>query len=291
MKKSAQKLLIQKKIDKMRKMKIGSKEFKISGHTYIMGILNMTPDSFSDGGQFNMMDAALFHVEQMIKDGADIIDIGGESTRPGYKMISDDEEIDRTIPIIRQIKTRFDIPISLDTYKSKVAYEGIAAGADLINDIWGLKYDKNLATIIADAKVPCCLMHNRKERNYTDYMKDVLNDLKKTIDIAKNAGIANEKIILDPGIGFAKTYENNLEIINKLDMLSSLGYPLLLGASRKSFIGQTLKSPLTQRLEGTLVTTVFAVIKGAMFVRVHDVKENLRAVKMTKAILKGHIDL
>lgn len=273
----------------MRKIKIGSKEFKINGHTYVMGILNMTPDSFSDGGRFNRIDAALFHTEEMIKDGADIIDVGGESTRPGYRLISDDEEIDRVIPIIKQIKSRFDIPISLDTYKSKVAYEGIASGADLINDIWGLKYDNNLATVIADAKVPCCLMHNRKEPNYVNYIQDVLDDLTETINIAKSASIANEKIILDPGIGFAKTYENNLEIINKLDILSSLGYPLLLGASRKSFIGQTLKLPLTQRFEGTLVTTVFAVIKGAMFVRVHDVKENLRAVKMAKAILSEHV--
>lgn len=270
------------------RMQIGTGEFQTAGHTYVMGILNVTPDSFSDGGKYNQMDAALFHVEEMIKEGMDIVDIGGESTRPGYTLLSAQEEIERVVPVIEKIKTRFNIPISLDTYKSEVAKAGILAGADLINDIWGLKYDKELAPVIAKAQIPCCLMHNRKEADYQNYMQDVMADLEETIAIAHNAGIMDEKIILDPGVGFGKTYENNLEIINRMELLHSFGYPLLLGTSRKSVIGLTLNLPATERVEGTLVTTVMAVMKGAMFVRVHDIKENVRAIQMVEAILHGY---
>lgn len=269
-------------------MRIGEKDFATKGHTYVMGILNVTPDSFSDGGKFNDLDKALYHVEEMITDGMDIVDVGGESTRPGYTLLPDEEEIHRVIPIIEEIKSRFDIPISLDTYKSKVAQAGAEAGADLINDIWGLKYDEALADVIAKSGLPCCLMHNRKEPDYQDYMSEVLEDLKETLVIAKRAGIEADKIILDPGVGFGKTYENNLEIIDRMEMLHSLGYPLLLGCSRKSVIGLTLDLPASQRIEGTLVTTVYGVLKGAMFVRVHDVKENVRAIKMAEAIRDGY---
>ncbi len=266
-------------------MRIGSRDFDTKHHCYIMGILNVTPDSFSDGGRFSQMDAALFHVEEMIKEGMDIVDIGGESTRPGHTKVSEEEEINRVIPVAEQIRARFDIPISLDTYKSKVAAAGIAAGVDVINDIWGLKYDGNLAGLIADAGIPCILMHNRQKPDYTSYMQNVLEDLSESVQIARQAGIADEKIILDPGIGFGKTYENNLEILNKLEILHSFGYPLLLAASRKSMIGTALDLPVEERLEGTLVTTVIGVMKGVMFVRVHDVKENVRAIKMAEAIL------
>lgn len=269
-------------------MRIGQKEFAVKGHTYVMGILNVTPDSFSDGGRFNDLDKALYHVEEMISDGMDIVDIGGESTRPGYTILPEEEEIERVVPIIEKVKSRFDIPISLDTYKAKVAQAGIAAGADLINDIWGLKYDEKMAEVIAEAGLPCCLMHNRKEPDYHDYMDEVLEDLKETLVIAKIAGISDDKIILDPGVGFGKTYENNLEIIDRMEILHILGYPLLLGCSRKSVIGLTLDLPVSERLEGTLVTSVYAVLKGAMFVRVHDVKENVRAIKMTEAIRDGY---
>lgn len=268
-------------------MKIGTKEFQTKGHTYVMGILNVTPDSFSDGGKFEQMDAALHHVEEMITDGMDVLDIGGESTRPGYRMISEEEEISRVVPVIEQVKSRFDIPVSLDTYKSGVAREGIAAGVDMINDIWGLKYDGNLAKLIADAGISCTLMHNRKEADYKDYMQDILVDLSETVQIARDAGISDEKILLDPGIGFGKTYENNLEVIRRLEILHSFGYPIVLGASRKSVIGTALDLPVSERLEGTLATTAFAAMKGAMFVRVHDVKENVRIIKMTEAILHG----
>lgn len=271
-------------------MLIGNRKFYTENNCYIMGILNFTPDSFSDGGVFNNLDAALKHVEQMIADGMDIVDIGGESTRPGYTKISDDEEINRVVPIIEAVKSRFDIPVSLDTYKYKVAEAGIKAGADLINDIWGLKYDNGeMAKLIAESGLSCCLMHNRKNTDYANFMDDMISDLKITLDIARKAGIDSDKIILDPGVGFAKTYENNLEAIDRLDFLcSSLGYPVLLGASRKSVIGLTLDLPAADRLEGTLAVTVVGAMRGASFIRVHDVKENARAVRMTQAIMRGY---
>lgn len=268
-------------------MKIGNREFTFGNHTYVMGILNVTPDSFSDGGKYEHIDAALKQAEKMIAEGADIIDIGGESTRPGYTLLSEEEEIVRVVPAIEAVKERFDIPVSVDTYKGKVAEAAIAAGADLVNDIWGLKYDDVLAGVIAKSNLPCCLMHNRKEADYTDFMQDVMADLSETIKIAQQAGIENDKIILDPGVGFGKTYENNLEIIHKLEQLHALGYPLLLGTSRKSVIGLTLDLPVEERVEGTLVTTVMAVMKQCAFVRVHDVKENKRAIIMSEAILNG----
>ena len=268
-------------------MQIGNRNFEIGHHMYVMGILNVTPDSFSDGGRYNNTDAALFRVEEMIKEGADIIDVGGESTRPGYEVISTDEEIARVVPVIEQIKKRFDIPVSLDTYKADVAKAGIEAGADFINDIWGLKADENMAKIIAEADVSCCLMHNRKEAVYRDYIQDVLSDLEESLFLARNAGIANDRIMLDPGIGFAKTYEQNLELLNKIEILHSFGYPVLLGTSRKSVIGLTLNLPAEERLSGTLATTVMAVMKGCSFVRVHDIKENVQAIKMTEAILQA----
>ena len=216
-------------------MIIGNKEF--GNHTYVMGILNVTPDSFSDGGKFNNIDSALKHTEQLINDGADIIDVGGESTRPNYTKISDEEEIERVVPVIEKIKADFDVPVSIDTYKSKVAAAAVGAGADLVNDIWGLKYDKNMAEVIAKSGAACCLMHNREKAEYNSFVEDVLDDLRETIAIAKKAGIADDKIILDPGVGFAKSYEQNLIITNNVDRLNELGYPVLLGTSRKSMIG------------------------------------------------------
>lgn len=266
-------------------MKIGNREFEIGSHTYVMGILNVTPDSFSDGGKFDTVEAALKQTERMIAEGADIIDIGGESTRPGYTLLSDEEEIARVVPAIEAVKKQFDIPVSVDTYKGNVAKAAIGAGVDLINDIWGLKYDDIMAGVIAESGLPCCLMHNRKEPDYENFMQDMLSDLYETVQIAEKAGIADDKIILDPGVGFGKTYENNLEVINKLEQMHALGYPILLGTSRKSVIGLTLDLPVDERVEGTLVTTVMGVMKKCSFVRVHDVKENKRAIAMTEAIL------
>lgn len=265
-------------------MKIGKYEFDLKNKAYIMGILNVTPDSFSDGGNYNDMDRALKHAEEMIKEGATIIDIGGESTRPGYTMISDVEEIERTAPIIEAVRERFDIAISLDTYKSAVAEAGLKAGADLINDIWGFKYDNRIAEVVAKAGGTCCLMHNKKEPVYNEYMKDVLNELQECVEIARRAGVSEDKIILDPGVGFGKSYENNLEIINKCDMLLQLGYPVLLGTSRKSVIGLTLDIPAKERVVGTTATTVIGYERGCRIFRVHDVKANMEALKMAQAI-------
>lgn len=266
-------------------MIIGNRVFDAEHRTYIMGILNVTPDSFSDGGKFNQMDAALYHAEEMIRDGADIVDVGGESTRPGHTVISDDEEISRVAPVIEAIKSRFDIPVSIDTYKGKVTEAALKAGADLVNDIWGFKFDHKVAELTAQYGAACCLMHNRSEPTYQDYLNDVVADLKECVRIAKDVGISDDKIILDPGVGFGKTYQMNLEIINHVDVLHSLDFPILLGTSRKSVIGQTLNLPTDQRVEGTLATTVVGVLKGCAFVRVHDIKENKRVIQMTEAIM------
>lgn len=269
-------------------MKIGSREFAAKGHTYVMGILNVTPDSFSDGGKYQETDRVLYRVEEMIDEGMDILDIGGESTRPGYNLVSGEEEISRVVPIIEKIKSRFEIPISLDSCKAAVAEAGVKAGVDMINDISGLKADIKLAEVIAESSLPCCLMHNRAEAVYDNFVEEVLWDLEATLDIAHKAGIRDDKIILDPGVGFGKTYEHNLEIIDRLEMMHSLGYPILLGASRKSVIGTALGLPVKERVEGTIVTSVYAVLKGASFVRVHDVKENVRAIRMAEAIRDGY---
>lgn len=267
-------------------MMIGGKEFVLKGHTYIMGILNVTPDSFSDGGSYTTLDKALKQTERMIEEGASIIDIGGESTRPGYTLLADEEEISRVTPVIQAVKERFDIPVSVDTYKSGVAKAAIEAGADLINDIWGLKYDPELAGIIGKSGLPCCLMHNRKAPEYNHFMTDCLNDLKDTLKLAEAGGIEKDKIILDPGVGFGKTCEHNLIVMKHLEAFRELGYPVLLGTSRKSMIGLTLDLPVNERVEGTLVTTVMGVMAGMSFVRVHDVEANSRAIRMAEAILK-----
>ena len=266
-------------------MNIGKKEFHVSNRTYLMGILNVTPDSFSDGGSYNHLDKALFRVEEMVHEGMDILDIGGESTRPGYERISEEEEIERVSPVIEAVKSRFDVPISLDTCKSKVALAGIVYGVDMINDIWGLLYDENMAEVIAGSGVACCLMHNRKEAVYQNFFEEVRADFEKILIKAQEAGIKKEKIILDPGVGFGKSYENNLEAIRRMGELKQLGYPVLLGTSRKSVIGLTLDLPVGERLYGTLATSVYGIMQGCAFLRVHDIKANREVVKMMEAIL------
>lgn len=268
-------------------MRIGNKEFNIGQRTYVMGILNVTPDSFSDGGKFNSIDAAIKKVEELIRDGADIIDVGGESTRPNFEAVSIEEEIERVVPIIRAIKDNFDIPISIDTYKSTTAEAAIKAGADIINDVWGFKKDPSIANVAAKYDVPCILMHNREEDEYKDLMKDVVFDLIESINIALDAGVSRENIILDPGIGFAKTLEENLIVMNNLELIKAIGYPVLLGTSRKRMIGLTLDLPVDERVEGTIATTVLGIVKGCEFIRVHDVLENKRACVMTDAMLKA----
>jgi dihydropteroate synthase len=254
--------------------------------TYIMGILNVTPDSFSDGGKYNQMDAALKHVEQMVKDGADIIDIGGESTRPNYERISDEEEIERVVPVIEAISKRIEVSMSIDTYKSGVAREAIKAGAHIINDIWGAKADPDMAYVASELQVPIILMHNREGNTYQHFMRDALNDLYESIAIVKKAGVEDENIILDPGIGFGKSVAQNLEMMRNLDTLVSLGYPVLLATSRKSTIGHVLDLPSAERVEGTIATNCFGIQQGCQLVRVHDVKEMARAAKMMDALVE-----
>lgn len=267
-------------------MIIGNKNFIIGKRTYIMGILNVTPDSFSDGGKFNNVEAALKHTKDMIDEGADIIDIGGESTRPSHTPVSLEDEIKRVIPVIEALSKEFDIPISIDTYKSKTAELAIKAGANLINDVWGFKKDPYIAEVAAKYGVPCCLMHNRANTNYSNFINDIINDLKESIDIAMNAGVKAENIIIDPGIGFAKSYEQNLVLMNSLEKIKELNYPVLLGTSRKSMIGNALNLPPEERMEGTVATSVIGIMKGCDFVRVHDVLENKRACAMTDAIVR-----
>lgn len=278
-------------------MKIGNREFDINSadhKCYIMGILNVTPDSFSDGGKWNTLDKAREHVARMIEEGADIIDVGGESTRPGHEQISIKEEIERVTPYIEMIKKEFDIPVSIDSYKADVVEAALQSGADLVNDVWGFRYEKfyescksvpRIAQITKKYDVPACLMHNRPERDYTDYIENVIEDLQDSVNIALSAGLDKDKIIIDPGIGFAKDLEQNLILTNRLQELGRLGLPILLATSRKSMIGLSLDLPSDERVEGTIATSVMGVMKGASFVRVHDIKENKRAIEMTRAIL------
>ncbi|WP_053942541.1 dihydropteroate synthase [Kallipyga gabonensis] len=269
-------------------MKIGNREFDLENKAYIMGILNVTPDSFSDGGRWNDLDRAMAHIEDMIDQGMDILDLGGESTRPGHVQISDQEEIDRVLPVIRAIRKNFDVPISLDSYKGPVVREAVKEGVDLVNDVWGLKYDDELASVIAESGLPCCLMHNQPEisedMTYRDYYKKVWKDLEETLVLAEKAGIAKEKIILDPGIGFKKTYDQNLALVRHFGYLKGLGYPLLLGTSRKGELGRATGLPVDQRVEVTAATTVIGVLEGASIFRVHDVRENKRAMDMAMAL-------
>lgn len=268
-------------------MKIGKWTLDTEHKVYMMGILNVTPDSFSDGGRYDRIDQALYHAEALLQEGADILDIGGESTRPNHVTISCTEEIERVCPVIEAVKARMDIPVSLDTYKSQVAKAGIRAGVDMINDIWGLKWDGTMAGVIAESKVSVCLMHNRKEAVYTDFLSEVTEDLKESLDLAGQAGIDMNKVCIDPGIGFAKNLEQNLLLMRHLEDLQELGYPVLLGTSRKSMIGLTLDLPVDQREEGTIATTVLGIMKGCSILRVHDVKGNLRAARMTLAMLQA----
>ncbi|MEK6266339.1 MAG: dihydropteroate synthase [Clostridium sp.] len=268
-------------------MKIGNQDFEIGKRTYIMGILNVTPDSFSDGGRFNDMSEAINQAKKMVAQGADIIDIGGESTRPGHAAVSEEEEIKRVIPVVEALSKVIKIPISVDTYKGKVAELALEAGAAMINDVWGFKKDPCIARVAAKYDVPCCLMHNRDNKNYNNLMQDILKDLEESIEIALKAGVKRENIIIDPGIGFAKRYNDNLETMRNLEKLNSLGYPLLLGTSRKSMVGFALDLPVGERLEGTLATTAIGIMKGCQFIRVHDIKENKRVCAMTDAIFRN----
>ncbi|WP_188804890.1 dihydropteroate synthase [Sporolactobacillus putidus] len=251
-----------------------------------MGILNVTPDSFSDGGRFNQTDKAVEHALEMERDGADIIDVGGESTRPGYAPIPVEEEIARVVPMIRAIRTRTNIPISIDTYKAETARRALDAGADIINDIWGAKADPDMAKVAAEYGVPIILMHNRDNTQYGNIIEDMKKDLQVSINLALDAGVAPEKIILDPGIGFAKDYEQNLIVMNHLEDFHELGYPILLGTSRKGFIGKTLNVTVDHRVEGTGATVCLGIAKGCQIMRIHDVLPMTRMAQMMDTMLR-----
>ncbi|WP_041385010.1 dihydropteroate synthase [Sphaerochaeta pleomorpha] len=266
---------------------MADKTWEWGKRTYIMGILNVTPDSFSDGGRYSNREIAVDHALQMVSEGADIIDIGGESTRPGTTVpLPEDEEIERIIPVIARLSKQSTIPISVDTYKAKTAEYAVKAGAHMINDIWGLKKDPEMASVVASCNVPICLMHNRPNTDYDNLIKDILLDLEESIELAIQAGVRDEHIILDPGIGFGKTWEQNLQVMRNLEMFKTLGYPILLGASRKSFIGKILGLEVQDRLEGTLSVTSIGIMKGVDIVRVHDVLQNVRVATMTDRIVR-----
>lgn len=278
---------IKKSYDK-RTIQCREFDLNIGEKTLVMGILNVTPDSFSDGGSYNNVSQALNHAITMVKEGADMIDVGGESTRPGSDEVGEKEELKRVIPVIQELKRFINKPISIDTYKAAVAEAAIDAGANIINDVWGLQREPEIAKVAAKHNVPVIAMHNQSTTEYDkDIIESIIDFFKVSIDIALEAGINKEMIILDPGIGFGKTVEQNLEVMRRLDELQVLGYPILLGISRKSIIGKTLDLPTHDRLEGTLALNAIGIQMGAEIIRVHDVKENIKAAKMIDAVVRN----
>ena len=272
---------------KVRRIEFQGRELVLGRKTLIMGILNMTPDSFSDGGDFLSVEKAMDHARQMILDGADILDIGGESSRPGHTRITAEEELERVIPIIRRIREESDILISLDTIRSSVAEEGILAGANIINDIWGLQLDTDMAKVAKKYDAPVNVMHNQEGTAYPeDMVQTMVAFFRESIGIAKENGLRKDLLILDPGFGFGKTSDQNLALLSRIHELRVLDYPILLGTSRKSMIGKVLDLPPKERMEGTLATTVLGIVQGVDIVRVHDVRENVRAAAMTDAVVR-----
>ncbi len=263
---------------------IGGVKFSWGRRAYVMGIINLSPDSFSGDG-VGMLDDALNQARRFVDEGADILDIGGESTRPNSAPVTVDEELGRVIPAIEGISARFSVPLSIDTYKTEIARKAVDAGAGMINDIWGLKKSPDLANVAAEKKVPLIITANERDKPATDIMKAVLSDLDSGINIALKAGVPASNIILDPGIGFGKTREQNLEVVRRLAELKTLGKPVLLGTSRKSFIGLTLNLPEDDRLEGTAASVAIGIYNGADIIRVHDVRAMYRVARMSDAIM------
>lgn len=267
-------------------LKTATKTYNLAERTHIMGILNVTPDSFSDGGSYTSLEQAVEQAVEMERQGADIIDIGGESTRPDHESVSLEDELNRVIPIIKAVKSAINIPISIDTYKAETAKQAIQAGASIINDVWGAKREPEIAAVAAAYHTPIILMHNRTNMNYTSLIDDMKKDLRESIDIALRAHVAKENIILDPGIGFAKTMEDNLVVMNNLEQFAVLNYPMLLGTSRKGFIGNILDNiPADERDNGTGATTCLGITKGVQIVRVHNVKLHKELAKMMDTML------
>lgn len=272
-------------LDKYKILTVDGHTLDFANETYVMGILNVTPDSFSDGGKFNTVANAVQHAKEMVAAGAKIIDIGGESTRPGHTPVPAKEELSRIIPVITAIRNEVDVLISVDTFKSEVARLAIEAGAHIINDVWGAQYDPEIAQVAAELEVPIILMHNRTNEDYGEnFWAEVKKDLEKSIHIARKAGVRDEYIWLDPGIGFAKSHEQNIEMMKALPKLVDMGYPVLLATSRKRMIGNVLNLPVDERMEGTGATCCYGVDKGCHMVRVHDVKPISRMMKMLDAL-------
>jgi len=271
---------------KTRILDCRGRELKLGERTLVMGILNITPDSFSDGGRYNNLENAISQAERMVEEGVDIIDVGGESTRPNYAGVNAEEEWQRLEPVLKNLLKRVAVPISIDTYKASVAAKALEAGAHIINDIWGLQKDPDMARVVGDYKVPVIVMHNQDGTTYHHLMGDIFNFLQKSIELAEAHGLSGDQIIVDPGIGFGKTTEQNLEVMARLAELKTLGHPVLLATSRKSMIGNTLNLTVDERLEGTLATSVLGVVSGVDIIRVHDVKANLRTIQMSDAIVR-----
>ncbi len=270
----------------------GGKSLRVGRVPRLMGILNVTPDSFSDGGAHFREEDAVQRALEMVEEGADILDVGGESSRPGSDPVDAREEMERVIPVIRRLSKEVDVPISIDTTKSEVAQAALDAGAGMINDISGLHWDKKLAELAASYEVPVVIMHTRgkpktmqQDIHYRSLLSEVIRYLQEGIEVAKGAGVPEDQIVVDPGIGFGKRLEDNLLLMNHLYEFSVLGKPILLGASRKSFIGQVLDAEVDDRLEGTLATTLYGALQGADIIRVHDVKENRRVLKMLETMV------
>lgn len=275
-----------------RSYRWGEKRLELGNKTAVMGILNITPDSFSDGGHYRTLTEAVEHAHRMVEGGADIIDIGGESTRPygNNQPPSADEEMERVLPVLERLIGELSVPISLDTYKVATAQAALKMGVNIINDVWGLQQDPAMALLIAKYKVPVIVMHNQLAPGYRDLMGEIACFLHRSMQIAEKAGIKQDNIIVDPGIGFAKTRADNLTIMRRLKELRALGCPILLGTSRKAFIGKTLDLPVNDRVEGTAATIAVGIANGADIVRVHDVKEMARVARMTDALIREEVD-
>jgi dihydropteroate synthase len=273
----------------MRATRIGARDFQWGSRTFVMGILNVSPDSFSGDGVMNL-EVAVAQASRMEAEGADLIDVGGESTRPETWTspgLSAAAELARVIPVIEAVSAAVSIPVSIDTYKAEVAERALSAGASLVNDVWGFMRDPRMAATVSRAAVPVVLMHNKPGGGYIDLMTEIAGALRESWTVARAAGIPDERIIIDPGIGFGKSREENLEIVRRLPELAALGFPILVGPSRKSFIGKTLDLPVDDRLEGTAAAVALCVAGGADIIRVHDVKAMVRVARMADAIVRA----
>ena len=272
--------------DRLGVTRCGNVEFRWGQRTYVMGVVNVAPDSFSGDG-LRSVDDAVAQARRFVDEGADIIDVGGESTRPDFTPISIEEELGRVLPVVERLVNELLVPVSIDTCKSAVARGAVVAGARMINDVWGLKRDPELAQVAADSGIPLVITQNQRGASFHHFFPELVADLEKSLQLALNAGVEWSNIIVDPGVGFGKTVEQNLEIVRRLSELKSLGRPILLGTSRKSFIGLVLDLPVDQRLEGTAASIAIGVANGADMVRVHDVGQMVRVVRMSDAIIRG----